>query len=107
MVCDACNGVGYTIDDDGRKDVCDACLGLGYVKEVYRKKPLTDSKAKIKKAFIYTFVALFIFYGVFLYGLIMYSYGPVTTLLILLVGHMIAVTFLVSYVLFRAVHDGQ
>ena len=52
-----------------------------------------------------TFSGLGIFYAVFLFALIKYSFGPILTLAVLLAGHLVAVTFLVLYILYRAARD--
>lgn len=105
MVCEACNGTGFVNDPAGRPDVCNSCYGLGYVRGTYKPVPLSENKMKIRRAFIFTFLALAVYYGAFSYGFIRYSFGPITTLIILLIGHITAVSFLVFYILFRAVHD--
>lgn len=107
LVCDKCNGVGSIMDETGRTDVCDKCFGLGFVKEVYIPKPLSESKLKVKRAIIYTFIALTVYYGAFSYSFIRYSLTPVQTLIILLVGHITAVSFLVFYILFTAVKEAS
>lgn len=104
LVCDSCNGTGFT-ETDGRIDVCDSCFGLGYVRERYVPTPLSENKLKIKRAFVATFIALTIFYGVFSYTFIRLSLGPVQTLAILLTGHLAAISFLVFYILHRAVAE--
>ncbi len=105
LVCQECNGLGKIIDHDGRADICDGCYGLGYVRGVYRAKPLSRSKVKLRRALLGTFGGLGVFYAVFLFFLIRYSIGPVITLAVLLAGHLVAVTFLVLYILYRAMHD--
>ncbi len=107
LICERCNGTGSIMDETGRLDVCDKCFGLGHVREVYRPLPLSDSKVKLKRAVLYTFIALAIYYSAFSYSFIRYSFGPVETLIILLVGHITAVSFLVFYILFRAVKDSN
>lgn len=105
MVCQECNGLGKIIDQDGRADVCDSCYGLGYVKGIYNPKPLSLSKIRIRRALIGTFGGLGVFYAVFLFTLIRYNLGTIITLAVLLAGHLVAVTFLVLYILYRAMHD--
>ncbi len=105
LVCQRCNGLGRVRDHDGRTDVCDTCYGLGYVREVYAPEPLSRSKIRLKRALIGTFGGLGLFYAVFLFALIRYSIGPIMTLAVLLAGHLVAVTFLVLYIIYRAVHD--
>lgn len=105
LVCEKCNGVGTAVDSSGHADVCDKCFGLGYVKEVYRPGPLSNTKIKLKKAVIYTFIALTIYYAGFSYSFIEYSLTPLQTLIILLIGHISAVSFLIFYVLFLAVKE--
>lgn len=107
LVCDKCNGVGTILDDTGRLDVCSKCFGLGYVKEVYRPAPLSETKVKLKRAVIYTFIALTIYYAAFSYTFIRYSLTPMDTLIILMIGHITAVSFLVFYILFRAVKESS
>lgn len=102
LVCESCNGTGF-IMVDGRTDFCDSCYGLGYVKERYMPTALSENKMKIKRAFIATFISLAIFYGAFSYSFIRLSLGPVQTLVILLTGHLLAISFLVFYILHRAV----
>lgn len=101
IVCEACNGTGVR-DVEGRLDVCDSCYGLGYVRERYVPTPLSENKLKIKRAFIATFIALAIFYGAFSYSVIRLSLGPVQSLVILISGHLTAISFLVFYILHRA-----
>lgn len=105
LVCQDCNGLGKIIDEEGRGDICETCYGLGYVKGVYRPKPLSGGKLKVRHALVATFGGLGIFYAAFMYAFIRYSFGPILTLAILLAGHLIAVTFLVLYILYRAMHD--
>lgn len=81
-------------------------MGLGYVKGVYDPGPLSPTKTKIKRAFMFTFIALAIYYAGFTYSFIHFSLGPVKALIILLIGHMAAVTFLVFYLLSRSIRDG-
>ena len=105
LVCQACNGLGRIVGKDGRADICESCYGLGYVKGIYNSKPLSRSKVRLKRALVGTFGGLGIFYAIFLFALIKYSFGPVLTLAVLLAGHLVAVTFLVLYILYRALHD--
>ncbi len=107
LVCERCNGTGNILDETGRLDVCDMCFGLGHVREVYNPPPLSESKIKLKRAFLYTFIALTVYYAAFSYSFIRFSFGPVETLIILLIGHITAVSFLVFYILFRAVRDSS
>lgn len=105
MVCQECNGLGKITDDQGKADICEGCYGLGYVRGVYRPKPLSGGKLKIRHALVGTFGGLGVFYAVFMYTFVRYSFGPVLTLAVLLAGHLIAVKFLVLYILYRAMHD--
>ncbi len=105
LVCQACNGIGRVVDKEGRSDVCGSCYGLGYVRGIYLTKPLSRSKVALKRALLGTFGGLGIFYAVFLFALIKYSFGPILTLAVLLAGHLVAVTFLVLYILYRAARD--
>lgn len=107
LICDKCNGTGSILDETGRKDVCNKCFGLGSVKEVYTPPPLSESKAKLKRAIIYTFLVLTVYYAAFSYAFIEYSLTPVQTLIILLAGHFAAVTFLVFYILLVAVRESS
>ncbi len=105
LVCQTCNGLGRIVDNNGKADICESCYGLGYVKGVYHSKPLSGSKLRLKRALVGTFGGLGIFYAIFLMALIKYSFGPILTLTVLLAGHLVAVTFLVFYILYRALHD--
>ncbi len=107
LICDRCNGIGSILDDTGREDVCDKCFGLGYVKEVYTPPPLSESKLKLKRAIIYTFLALTVYYAAFSYSFIEFALTPVETLIILLAGHFAAVSFLVFYILIVAVRESS
>lgn len=105
LVCDICNGSGSITDSTGHMDVCGNCFGLGYVKEVYRPPPLSDTKRKLKKALVYTFVALSIYYALFSYSFLTYSLTTAEILIILMTGHLAAVSFLVFYILFKAARE--
>ena len=107
LVCDSCNGAGSILDETGRTDVCDKCFGLGYVREVYTPPPLSKSKLRLKRAIIYTFLGLTVYYGAFSYSFIEYSLTPIQTLVILLAGHFAAVSFLVFYILIVAVKESS
>ncbi len=104
LICDVCNGTGYTVDGSARKEVCDACYGLGSVKGVRENVPLSPSKRRIRRALIYTFTFLFIYYGIFFYSYVRFHPGPAATIIILLIGHFAAVTYLVAFVLFSSVY---
>lgn len=107
LVCDKCNGVGAITDESGRRDICDKCFGLGHVREVYSPPPLTDTKLRLKRALIYTFLALAVYYAAFVYSFVSFSLTPVETLIILMVGHVTAVSFLVFYILFTAIKEAS
>lgn len=104
LVCEACNGSGFD-EVEGRIEVCNSCFGLGYIRGKYEQKPLSEDKLKIKRAFVATFIALTMFYGAFSYAFIRFTIGPVETLIILLTGHLTAISFLVGYILHRAVAE--
>lgn len=105
LVCQECNGLGKIISQDGRADLCESCYGLGYVRGIYSPEPLSPSKIRLRRALAGTFGGLGVFYAIFLYALIKYSLGPIVTLAVLLAGHLAAVTFLVLYIMYRAMHD--
>ncbi len=105
LVCQECNGLGKIIDQDGRADICNNCYGLGYIRGIYRPGPLSPSKIKLKHALVGTMGGLGIFYAVFFYVLFRYSIGPMISLAVLLAGHLVAITFLVLYIMYRAMHD--
>ena len=104
LICGVCNGTGYTVDSSERKDVCDTCYGLGSVKGVQESVPLSPSKRRIKRALIYTFTFLFIYYGIFFYSYVRFHLGPTATIIILLIGHFVAVIYIVAFVLFSSVY---
>lgn len=106
LICGTCNGTGHIVEEDGRLDVCSECMGLGTVKGIYRPGPLSPTKIKIRRAFILTFLALAVYYALFTYSFIRFSLTPVATIIILLVGHMAAVTFLVAFLLSRSIREG-
>lgn len=105
LICEKCNGTGFSVDSSGHTEVCSKCYGLGTYRTSDPMPPLSKSKKNIRRVLIYTMLALGIYYGIFFYyyigGFISVSYA----IIILLAGHFVAITFIVLYILFSSVYS--
>ncbi len=105
LICSKCNGTGYATDTSGHVEVCPECFGLGTVKTTDPLPPLSKSKKSLRKALLFTFIGLGIYYGVFFYYYVSGALTITDAIIILLAGHFVAISFLVIYILFSSVYS--
>jgi len=102
VVCETCSGTGFITDSNGHRDVCPVCMGLGTTVENVEKRPLIKSKSDLRKNVVWTLIALSIFYVVFFFFYIRGDFGIFATVIILISGHMAAITYIVGYMIIKA-----
>ncbi len=105
IVCEQCSGTGFVLDSSGHSDVCPACFGLGTTLETKEKRPLTKSKSGLRKNVVWTLIGLSIFYAVFFFFYIRGDLGIFATVVILISGHMAAISYIVGYMILKSMQN--
>ena len=102
VICERCNGTGFITDEKSHQDVCPVCLGLGTIIQNKEKITLTRSKSGLKKNVIWTLIALSIYYVIFFFFYIQGDLNILVTVVILIAGHMAAISYIVGYMIIKS-----
>lgn len=101
MICDECLGEGY-IEEDGHRIMCEKCIGLGSVfVEPEESKPaqFAEKRRPLMNSVYVLIAAMTLYYLFFLVIQHIYNFSLITSILVLLVGHLTGVGGFLLYIL--------
>jgi hypothetical protein len=107
LICDTCSGDGH-VDNNGHEDICPECFGLGIVNvdEKDFKNPADNpSRQNIKKGIYMLIGILVVYYVLFFIFQFHFRIGMVSSVIILVTGHVVAVGVFLIFLLYKTINE--
>jgi hypothetical protein len=107
LICDTCSGDGH-IDVNGHEDICPECFGLGVVnvdEKDFKNPANIPSRQNIKKGIYMLIGVLAIYYVLFFIFQFQFKIGMVSSVIILITGHVVAVGVFLIFLLYKTINE--